>query len=168
MFITFCFVSFSALSQNVVQSIDLHKSMNSDVYHKAGLTKLTQAELDFLQHWLNTHTVIKDNESIQNIQTSNTPSVSVKQTQQQDSDQRGLEKKKTKDAVHSRITGEFSGWKGGTRFELENGQVWVQIDSKRLSVRETNPKVIIKPRMFGSWALKIEGYNSSCKVERIK
>jgi len=76
---------------------------------------------------------------------------------------------KAPEAIESRIIGEFTGWGSGTRFRLENGQVWRQTDSDSFVVRKReNPRVFIRRGLFGGYLLKIEGYNSSCKVERVE
>lgn len=74
-----------------------------------------------------------------------------------------------RDAVVTRIVGEFTGWRSGTVFTLDNGQVWKLVDGSRLSgVRIMNPVVTIEPGMLGAWHLKIEGYNKRAQVKRIK
>lgn len=71
--------------------------------------------------------------------------------------------------IVTRIVGEFSGWKGATTFTLDNGQVWRQIEPGRLVARRTsNPTVTIKPAMMGTWMLRVEGYNGSVRVQRLK
>lgn len=70
--------------------------------------------------------------------------------------------------IESRIPGDFKGWRGKTVFRLENGQVWRQTNPDTFVVHVRDPKVTIRRGMFGSYLLKIDGYNSSVKVERIK
>ena len=72
--------------------------------------------------------------------------------------------------IYSSISGEFRGWSGaGTRLKLDNGQVWEVTDSTaRLKVLMNDPQVIIEPGAFGSWYLRVEGYNSRARVKRIK
>ncbi len=73
------------------------------------------------------------------------------------------------DEISSTIIGEFKGWSGKTKFKLENGQVWKQVDPTRKVVfKATNPKVTIRKGVFGSYRLKIEGLNSTVTVRRIK
>lgn len=75
----------------------------------------------------------------------------------------------TVESIRTRIAGEFEGWEGkGTRFELENGQVWEQIDTSRWRHQETSPEVVIERGMFGSYQLSLEGSNRSVRVRRIK
>jgi len=73
------------------------------------------------------------------------------------------------DEIHSTIVGEFTGWSGKTKFTLQNGQVWKQVDPTRKMVfKVTNPKVTIRKAVFGSYRLKIEGLNSTLTGRRIK
>jgi hypothetical protein len=70
------------------------------------------------------------------------------------------------DQITSRILGEFKGWSGYTKFQLENGQVWQQSSGGLLIVRINNPTVTIKKSFFGTYTLNVEGVNSSIKVRR--
>ena len=70
--------------------------------------------------------------------------------------------------ITSRILGEFKGWSGYTKFQLENGQIWQQSSEGLLIVRMNNPTVIIKKSFFGSYNLNVEGVNSTIKVRRIQ
>ena len=72
------------------------------------------------------------------------------------------------DQITSRILGEFKGWSGYTKFQLENGQVWQQSSQGLLIVRANNPTVIIKKSFFGTYTLNVEGFNSSIKVRKIQ
>ena len=70
------------------------------------------------------------------------------------------------DQITSRILGEFKGWSGYTKFQLENGQIWQQSSEGLLIVRINNPTVTIKKSFFGTYNLNVEGVNSSIKVRR--
>ena len=70
--------------------------------------------------------------------------------------------------ITSRILGEFKGWSGYTKFQLENGQIWQQSSEGLLIVRINNPTVIIKKSFFGTYNLNVEGVNSTVKVRRIQ
>ena len=70
--------------------------------------------------------------------------------------------------ITSRILGEFKGWSGYTKFQLENGQIWEQSSEGLLIVRINNPTVIIKKSFFGTYNLNVEGANSTIKVRRIQ
>ena len=72
------------------------------------------------------------------------------------------------DQITTRILGEFKGWSGYTKFQLENGQIWQQSNEGLLIVRINNPTVIIKKSFFGTYTLNVEGFNSSIKVRKIQ
>jgi hypothetical protein len=71
-------------------------------------------------------------------------------------------------SIQSRYVGEFTGWEGDTTFTLENGQVWQQIESGRMSWTATNPVITIKRGFMGSYMLSVEGVNKKVRVKRIK
>ena len=72
------------------------------------------------------------------------------------------------DQITTRILGEFKGWSGYTKFQLENGQIWQQSSEGLLIVRMNNPTVSIKKSFFGTYNLNVEGVNSTIKVRRIQ
>ena len=72
------------------------------------------------------------------------------------------------DQITTRILGEFKGWSGYTKFQLENGQIWQQSSEGLLIVRINNPTVTIKKSFFGTYNLNVEGVNSTIKVRRIQ
>ncbi|WP_313917209.1 hypothetical protein [Tahibacter sp.] len=68
--------------------------------------------------------------------------------------------------VSSRIAGAFKGWSPGTTLTLENGQRWRVADSSSLATRALDrPAVTIEPGSFGSWWLRVEGYNTAARVK---
>ena len=70
--------------------------------------------------------------------------------------------------VTTRFLGTFRGWTGNTRFELENGQVWRQVDDSVFAVNLVNLSVTIKKGALGTFFLSVEGYGSRVKVERVR
>lgn len=74
----------------------------------------------------------------------------------------------TPDEVTAHYDGEFTGWSGQTLFKLDNGQVWKQAQSGRVSFRKSNPVVTIRKGAFGSFRLSVEGLNKTIRVKRIK
>ena len=64
--------------------------------------------------------------------------------------------------------GEFSGWSGQTLFKLDNGQVWRQSQSGRVSHRRSRPVITIKKGAFGSYRLSVDGLNKTIRVKRVK
>lgn len=88
-----------------------------------------------------------------------------------DSEDFGLEEQRAAETklIRSRIDGIFDGWSGKTEFTLENGQVWRQAGGGKLVARESeNPEVEIKRGFMGVYYLKVDGYNPTVKVRRIK
>ncbi len=135
--------------------------MSSTEFKAAGLEKLSAEELTALNQWLRERA-------------ATVPSAAVSSSgfapQPDPSDQRGLRNAPSADGdIVSRIPGVFKGWSGGTRFVLENGQEWEALgDSGSLSVDLVDPVVRIKKGLIGAWYLKVDGYNTTAKVRRIK
>ncbi len=81
----------------------------------------------------------------------------------------GLIIRDERDSIQSKILGEFKGWDGYTKFELENGQVWQQSSAGVLRVKINNPTITIKrSRVSDTYMLRVEGLNSSVRVKRIE
>jgi hypothetical protein len=70
--------------------------------------------------------------------------------------------------IRSSIAGKFEGWDGKTRFMLGNGQEWRQTDRSTFVVNLSDPNVVIRKGQFGAYFLSVEGYNSRCKVVRVR
>lgn len=87
----------------------------------------------------------------------------------------GLELQEVKEAqknlkeIRSRYKGYFEGSRGkGTRFELENGQVWRQTEAETITQKGESPMMIISRGSFGGYRLRLEGSKRTVRVERIK
>lgn len=131
----------------------LEERMSAAQFRAAGLDKLSPEELAQLNAWLQ----------------ENLPSSTG--TTAPATDRIGLPSPQTTDSpvVRSRITGQFRGWTGKTTFHLDNGHVWQQVGSDRWEgATLDNPLVTIEPAFMGSWRLKVDGYNASTKVKRIR
>ena len=74
----------------------------------------------------------------------------------------------TPSSVRARIPGPFKGWNGKTEFKLDNGQVWRQLVADRFRVNLDSPMVTIEKGLFGGFYLKVDGYNKTVRVRRIK
>lgn len=141
--------------------------MTGKEYTAAGLDKLTPEELAALNNWIRNH-------SVATLDSPKAGSSTVAATGgTENGDMRGFDKKSDDDEdrtpITSRIIGSFSGWDGHAIFKLENGMIWEQDDKDKFYIREIqNPEVTIKPGMFGSWHLSVEGYSSKCRVERLQ
>jgi hypothetical protein len=137
----------------------LEERMSAAEFRAAGLDKLSPEELARLNAWLAAQF------GAQALAGSTLP--------EPVQDRRGLPQPQgPRETIVSRIDGDFDGWNGGgprkTRFVLQNGQVWEQIDTSVFLLRATDPVVTIEPAMFGSWILKVEGYNQGVRVRRIR
>ena len=142
----------------------LEEQMSGKEFTAAGLDKLTPAELEALNNWIRGHSVATLDQPKPGSYVASTDT---------EGDMRGFDKKSKGDEdrseIRSRLIGSFSGWDGHAVFKLENGMIWEQDDKDKFYIREVqNPEVTIKPGMFGSWHLSIEGYSSKCRVERLQ
>jgi len=158
------FVSLPVLGAEGFSSLE--EQMSGKEYTAAGLDKLTPEELKALNNWIRAHSLATLDQA-----KSGATVAAVEATE----DNRGFENKKNKDeeeertVIKSRLIGGFSGWDGHAVFKLENGMIWEQDDKDKFYIREIqNPEVTIKPGMFGSWHLQVEGYTSRCRVERLQ
>lgn len=70
--------------------------------------------------------------------------------------------------IESRVVGEVDGLGPGKRFELENGQVWRQVDRTNRNYRATNPRVEIREGFMNSYRMRFEGLNARIRVRRLK
>ncbi len=70
--------------------------------------------------------------------------------------------------IESRIKGRLVNWQQGTRFRLENGQVWQVTDDSRGWCECDNPRVIVSRGAFGTYFLEIEGKGNAPRVRRIE
>lgn len=132
----------------------LEERMTAEQFKNSGLNKLSAEELAALNGWLQSHV---------GSQTLACPTVSTStsvSTAMDSGDRR---------EIVSQLMGDFKGWTGKTTFHLDNGQVWQQVgEDKWNGARVSNPTVRISPAFMGSWLLKIEGYNASTRVKRLR
>ena len=141
----------------------LEEQMSGKEFTAAGLDKLSQAELDALNSWIRRHSLA----------TLDAPKAGAAgATAAAGTDNRGFKESKEEEdrsEINSRLVGTFTGWDGQTIFKLENGMIWAQADKDKFYTKAVeNPAVVIKPGMFGTWRLRLEDYNSSCRVRRIQ
>lgn len=135
------------------QFSSLEERMSSADFEAAGLDKLSPEELARLNEWLRGNVG------------AGTGAAAVASRE----DRIGFREEMVTGVVVSQIDGPFTGWSGKTRFRLKNGQVWQQIDSDARfgGVELDSPGVRIEPGLFGSWMLKVDGYNSQVRVKRL-
>jgi hypothetical protein len=143
------------------------EQMTGKEFAAAGLTKLSQQELDALNDWIRRHSLATLDTPKSGLVTSFSGK-DQHDLKSEDEDE-GKEKKKERTTITSTLDGKFGGWDGQTVFKLENGQIWAQADKDKFYTKDVkNPVVIIEPGMFGTWRLQVEGFDEDCKVKRIQ
>jgi len=145
-------LSFGLLSMaNAVSYSSLEERMSQSEMHAAGLDKLSAAELKSLNGWLQLHSV-----------------GSLSKVHHAEEVFYPEESDKVK--VDDQIDGKFIGWRGQTIFKLKNGQEWQQAESGSgcTSYSITDPKVIIKPMLLGSWLMYVGNTDCNLRVKRLK
>ncbi len=145
----------------------LEQMMGSERFKAAGLEQQSPAQLQVIQDWIVAHGV----ELAETQPASEAASASsAASTSRRGWFGGGSTTKKAdgpSSTVISKIDGEFTGWRGSTTLQLENGQQWRIKDGSSLSIRSPldRPQVTITPGMIGGWYLKVKGYNTSALVE---
>ncbi|TWG89505.1 hypothetical protein L599_004100000160 [Luteimonas sp. J16] len=162
LFATAFVVPFMASAQ---QAPPLQQAMSEAEFRAAGLHKLDAAELARLNAWLDRKV---EQEAAAAVATA------IEQAREEGRREvvernRGFFHFGSDAPIDARIAGEFTGFANRRRYVLDNGQVWQQTDSATLAgVREANPAVRIRPGALGTWWMRVEGYNTQAKVQRIE
>lgn len=152
----------SALAQ---QAPPIEQAMGAEEFKAAGLDKLSAEELARLNAWLD-----------RRVQQEASAAVAAATEQAREEGRREVVEKNrgffdfgSQEPIVASIVGEFSGFGRGKRYRLDNGQVWEQTDTAQLAgVRRTNPEVRIRPGLLGVWWMRIDGYNTQAKVQRVE
>jgi hypothetical protein len=151
----------AAGSQQRAPTGNVEQQMSADEFRAAGLDKLSAQELAALNAWLQ-RTVGQETAKVAEAAKEEGRKEVVQKN-------RGFFDFGTSEPIESELAGEFKGFMKGRQYVLENGQVWQQIDDARLAgVRRDSPAVSIKPGLMGNWFLRVEGFNTPAKVQRIK
>ncbi|GIX32202.1 MAG: hypothetical protein KatS3mg125_0158 [Lysobacterales bacterium] len=149
-------VSAASLAQSQFSSLE--ERMSEAEFRAAGLHKLSPEELAALNAWLKAR--------LGGI--PETPAASLAP----EDDRIGFPARTDRRVIVSRIDGELNGWGQDplrkTRFKLQNGQVWEQVDTSRGDLKLVDPVVTIEPAALGSWLMRIEDYNQRIRVRRIQ
>lgn len=72
--------------------------------------------------------------------------------------------------IKTRIAGVFRGWEKGTKFTLQNGQVW-QVDGStdnRFFPKRVDPEVELQPAGLFGWKLYVQPEGLWVRVKRVK
>ncbi len=71
--------------------------------------------------------------------------------------------------IRTRISGDFRGWTGQTRFTLANDQVWQQDQSEsRFFPLMVDPEVEIRPSRLGGWKMTLLKEGLWIRVKRVR
>ena len=162
-------LSLGCMSLHAQQAITLQQQMGAAEFKQAGLDKLSPAELQHLQQWLANHAP----ELVAAVPGSEVASANVAADKRSSrsagwfGNKAGTAGKKNSHTVVSPLAGSFNGWRPGSILTLQNGQKWrVSDDSSLTATRPVDsPVATVKPGALGGWILKIEGYNTSARVE---
>ena len=160
--IAFAVVSLPVLAQSQTFS-SLEERMTAKDFRDAGLDKLSEVELKALNAWIERNVRLADPAVAAAVAQGQTVPAAAPASESMV----GFENARREEFTSS-IPGTFKGWSGKTQFTLENGQVWEQIENDQFSANLESPRVTIKPGLFRSWRLRVEGYNRTTLVKRIR
>lgn len=158
-------------SSKAAEPLPLEDRMTHSEFLAAGLHRLSPDELAALNAFLAREA--RETRSEQPPVTASEQSAQARPPEtesapRQDADV-GFEQRRTREAFQARIQGDFRGWSGDTRFELENGQVWETNQNRTFHYTGPDqPVVTIEPGVLGSWYLSVEGYNARVRVRRVE
>jgi hypothetical protein len=160
---------------------NIEEAMTPEEFKAAGLDKLDADELARLNAWLQRGAATAPAAAVADPATApapapvaaapadNGPPILAKYRNKQPAAVGAAPAPQDITEVNSRIVGYFEGWRKGTVFKLENGQHWRVTDDRRYDGPSIDgPAVSIKAAFMGSWLLKIEGYNRTARVQRVK
>lgn len=122
--------------------------MTSGDFERAGLDKLTSAEIQALDDWLVRYTAGE----AYVVQTTSS------EVQSAVSEYR----------IEASILPPFSGWEGATVFRLDNGQVWRQRIGGRYRHSGDDTRVVITRNALGFYVLKLQSTGRAIGVEPVK
>ncbi len=74
--------------------------------------------------------------------------------------------KRLKNVIETQISGEFTGWEGGTIFKMFNGQIWQQSSYSYNYHYAYKPSVLIY-EYGGVWRMKVEDIDETIEVTRV-
>jgi len=150
-----------AATASAAEFSSLEERMSVKDFKAAGLEKLSPQELEQLNVWLRAHGLAGK---------AGSAAGGGSQSAEEGFRPKGFFGSGSDTGpVQSRIKGTIKGWSGSTVFELENGQAWQQTDGTEFNIPAvTNPGVTIEQGLVGAWNLKIEGYNRSARVTRVR
>jgi hypothetical protein len=158
----------SSVNAADTQGFDVLNSMSVAQFRGAGLDKLSDTQLKALNTWFNQY-LQQQGPACPTAQTGAAAPAAAIPAMAAPVAAAPAAAASASDSITAHITGDFHGWTGGTRFTLDNGQVWEQIDDGVVTRgRVTNPKVTITRGVFNSYYMSVEGMDETVQVKRIK
>jgi len=144
---------------------DIRNLMSVREYTQSGLDKLSQKQLDALNAWLANymHALCSPPPEPQQAPAEKTAPAGGNFGNPPPAHH---EEVNTTDRIVSHIAGEFHGWTGQTKFQLTNGQVWIQAGPGYYETDMKSPKVVIKKLLIG-YILQVNGNGKEVFVRRI-
>ena len=168
-FVLACALSLAASLAAANSFSTLEERMTGREFRDAGLHKLSDEELAFLNRWIQLRSLTEGEVPDWAAGRTLSPAPDDETVGRAGAgDDRGFPGGDRSD-INSRLTGSFTGWRGNTVFELENGMVWHQAEAGTFAVPAMeNPEVRIRPGMFSAWYLQVGGYNTRVRVRRVE
>jgi hypothetical protein len=136
--------------------VDVKSLMGSAEFARAGLTKLSPAELAAFEQWLARYT-----QAVAQVLASTEKVAPSKTAPARSSELR------TPEVIETCIEGEFEGWEGETIFKLCNGQIWQQSEYDYTYEYAYRPDVLIYKSASG-YRMKVEDVAETIGVRRLK
>jgi hypothetical protein len=147
---------------------DLRRALSPEAFERAGLTKLSAEELAYLEARVRVRAQAGAAPDQVPMPVAELPQGEEAFGKDEEMQRAVTTLQRVPEEIRSRIRGEFKGWRGKTRFTLENGQVWEQTGSGVFALIADSPAVTIRRGAFGTYFLKVDGYNSRTKVARVQ
>src|SRR6267142_3268859 len=134
-------------------AFDLLQSMSAADFRATGLDHLSDAQLKALDAWFGKY---------QRGNAAHCPAVAA-------ADARPAVSTAADEVIVAHLIGNFTGWGGSTRFKLDNGQVWEQVDDATLTMGSIpHPKVTISKGTFNAHYLAVEGVSDTVSVRLVQ
>jgi hypothetical protein len=145
-------------SVHAADSQPLEAAMTEAQFRQAGLHRLNNEELAFLNQWLGQWRGQQP-----------TPEGSPGTTTEFGAEHLPLPQPATTEPTqeHTTVSGSFRGWSGRTVFTLANGQVWQQRLPGKYFYKAENPEVILIRGRFGYY-LQLVASGRQIAVKRLK
>lgn len=160
----FCVLLLIGLITSGLEGQSLREQMSAEQFARAGLEKLSEEELAYLNDWMSGKVDEEKERVVNEIIPDGDDRFGAEETIKRNVDRIRPEPA----ALTARISGPFDGWSGDTVFRLDNGQVWKQVQRGKFSVRLEDPLVRIEKGFLGAYFLSVDGFGSRVKVKRLK